>query len=197
MSHPPALSAEKYFRIFRPALSADDCRDGEAILAELYKQFPEASRNHHLRERILPVAALQRLLQQKGASKEEAVRRASEIYHQEQILPGARTFRKILRIPFLWKLFLPLLRKVLSRSYKSSDGFVMNFHKMNNEEARFDVLRCPYFEYCRQLGCPELTDAFCRADDLAYGQAHPKIVFERSGTIGRGQEKCDFYFYKR
>ena len=49
-------------------------------------------------------------------------------------------------------------------------------------------------KYCELLGCKELTGTFCLSDDRVYGNMCG-IVFERHGTIGRGSDKCDFYFY--
>ena len=60
---------------------------------------------------------------------------------------------------------------------------------------RVNVLKCPYMKYCELLGCKELTSTFCFSDDRVYGDMCG-IAFERQGTIGRGNEKCDFYFYR-
>ena len=49
-------------------------------------------------------------------------------------------------------------------------------------------------KYCELLGCRELTATFCLSDDRVYGDMCG-IAFERHGTIGRGSDKCDFYFY--
>ena len=61
---------------------------------------------------------------------------------------------------------------------------------------RVDVLQCPYRKYCELLGCGELTATFCLSDDRIYGNMSG-ITFERQGTIGRGSDKCDFYFYRK
>lgn len=45
------------------------------------------------------------------------------------------------------------------------------------------------------LGCKELTSTFCLSDDRVYGDMCG-IAFERKGTIGRGNDKCDFYFHR-
>lgn len=50
-------------------------------------------------------------------------------------------------------------------------------------------------KYCELLGCRELTATFCLSDDRIYGDMCG-IAFERHGTIGRGSDKCDFYFYR-
>lgn len=45
------------------------------------------------------------------------------------------------------------------------------------------------------LGCKELTSTFCLSDDRVYGDMCG-IAFERKGTIGCGDDKCDFYFHR-
>ena len=33
---------------------------------------------------------------------------------------------------------------------------------------------------------------FCDSDDISYTGLHPKLVWERSMTLGRGNDRCDF-----
>lgn len=55
-----------------------------------------------------------------------------------------------------------------------------------------DMTRCPYQETCLRYGVPELTQYFCRSDDVTYGKLHPKLVWARTQTLGTGGECCDF-----
>ena len=41
-------------------------------------------------------------------------------------------------------------------------------------------------------GCPEIVKGFCDADDICYGNMHPKISWDRTKTIGYGDDICDF-----
>lgn len=50
-------------------------------------------------------------------------------------------------------------------------------------------------KYCELLGCKELAATFCLSDDRVYGDLCG-ITFQRQGTIGRGSDHCDFYFYR-
>ncbi|MBQ8554606.1 MAG: L-2-amino-thiazoline-4-carboxylic acid hydrolase [Clostridia bacterium] len=58
----------------------------------------------------------------------------------------------------------------------------------------FHVLRCPYVAYCSLYDCQELTPVFCECDDVFYGNIHPKIRWERTKTLGRGHDLCNFRF---
>ena len=33
---------------------------------------------------------------------------------------------------------------------------------------------------------------FCDSDDISYTGLHPKLIWERSMTLGRGNDRCDF-----
>lgn len=55
-----------------------------------------------------------------------------------------------------------------------------------------DMTRCPYLDACTLHGVPELTQFFCRADDVTYGNLHPRLVWARTQTLGTGGSCCDF-----
>lgn len=52
-----------------------------------------------------------------------------------------------------------------------------------------------YNKYFTELGCTELTKIFCANDNRCYGNL-PGIEFRRSGTLGTGADRCDFYLGK-
>ena len=62
-------------------------------------------------------------------------------------------------------------------------------------EYRMDIVSCPYNRYFTELGCPELTKIFCENDDRTYGNL-PGLKFVRTGTLGKGADRCDFYIRK-
>mgnify|MGYP000317336682 CR=1 FL=1 len=57
---------------------------------------------------------------------------------------------------------------------------------------RVDMMKCPYHDTCAEYGCPELCRCFCDSDDISYTGLHPKLIWERSMTLGRGNDHCDF-----
>ena len=57
---------------------------------------------------------------------------------------------------------------------------------------RVDMMKCPYHDTCAEYGCPELCRCFCDSDDISYTGLHPKLIWERSMTLGRGHDRCDF-----
>ena len=57
---------------------------------------------------------------------------------------------------------------------------------------RVDMVKCPYHDTCAEYGYPELCRCFCDSDDISYAGLHPKLIWERSMTLGRGDDRCDF-----
>ena len=54
------------------------------------------------------------------------------------------------------------------------------------------MMKCPYHDTCADYGCPELCRCFCDSDDISYTGLYPKLIWERSMTLGRGNDRCDF-----
>ena len=48
---------------------------------------------------------------------------------------------------------------------------------------------------CKELDCVELAETFCATDDLCYGNMHPKLIWNRTKTMARGADVCDFDLY--
>lgn len=75
--------------------------------------------------------------------------------------------------------------------YGKANGFVSVHYPPEKQGATLDVLKCPYKEYLDELGCPELITAFCDSDNYSYGNLRG-VRFIRKGTLGYGDNKCDF-----
>jgi hypothetical protein len=60
----------------------------------------------------------------------------------------------------------------------------------------FNVTRCPYYEKYRELGLEEFGVEFscCRDEPFARG-LNPKLKLERTKTIMRGGDICDFRYH--
>ncbi|MBE3120246.1 MAG: L-2-amino-thiazoline-4-carboxylic acid hydrolase [Candidatus Atribacteria bacterium] len=54
---------------------------------------------------------------------------------------------------------------------------------------------CFYLNVLAEYGLPELTPHFCLLDDFLFEGVSPCIRWERTQTIGRGGEMCDFRYY--
>ena len=147
----------------------------------------------HTERMIFPRAAIY-LQMIKYISREDAI---SLI--EESVITGVEPDRKRLhaatKIPFVRPLFFKIFHKMIGTMFNGDAGFRFAEIEFDSRHYRVDVLQCPYMKYCELLGCKELTETFCLSDDRVYGNMCG-ITFERKGTIGRGSDKCDFYFYR-
>ncbi len=103
-----------------------------------------------------------------------------------------RILRGVLRVPLLYRAVPSVMRNVIHNTYGTQSGFEMKDYPKIKGECHIDMLRCPYNDNCVRYGCGELTRAFCDSDDVSYGDMHPRLYWERTKTLGRGDECCDF-----
>lgn len=81
-----------------------------------------------------------------------------------------------------------------SKQPTNSGGFIFQLIRDDQTGSEFHVLKCPYYEYSLKYGCQELVSTFCDCDDICYGNIHPKLKWNRTETIDRGDPLCDFRF---
>ena len=102
---------------------------------------------------------------------------------------------KLMKIPGMPGLFVKLWDPMTKKMFGPGNGFKNAFYPKKKGEYRMDVISCPYNRYFTELGCPELTKIFCENDERLYGDL-PGLRFERTGTIGKGADRCDFCMKK-
>ena len=162
-----------------------------AILTR-YADLPRAMR-FHTESRIFPSAAIYLTAKERlGEKTAFSIVENAAVELTDQL--GKRLAR-LMRLPGMRSLFVriwdPLVRKV----FGPDNGFRNAFYPKQKGEYRLAVLACPYCRYFTELGCPELTRIYCENDERTYGNL-PGIVFERTGTLGKGADRCDFRIRK-
>ena len=162
-----------------------------AILTR-YANLPKGMR-FHTDSRIFPSAAI--YLAAKERLGEKTAFSIVENAAIELTNSLGRKLARMMRLPGMRALFIriwdPLVRKV----FGADNGFRNTFYPKQKGEYRMDVLACPYCRYFAELGCPELTRIYCENDERTYGNL-PGIAFERTGTLGKGADRCDFRIRK-
>ena len=159
---------------------------------EKYKDLPKKERIH-TEQMIFPRAAFY-LQMLPYIPREEAISLIEESV-KIGVEPDRKRLHAVTKIPFIRPLFFKVFHKLIKTMFNEEAGFKAEELAFDNEHYRVDVLQCPYMKYCELLGCKELTGTFCLSDDRVYGDMSG-ITFKRQGTIGRGSDKCDFYFYR-
>ncbi|MBO6140453.1 MAG: L-2-amino-thiazoline-4-carboxylic acid hydrolase [Ruminococcus sp.] len=158
---------------------------------EKYESLPEGVHSH-TDEKIFPAAAM--YLTAKEFMTEEQAYAVIE-NAAVKICAKAKPLKTIMKIPFMPSLFIKMWDPMTKKNFGESCGFENRFYPKEKGAYRMDILQCPYKTYFTELGCPELTKIFCENDERVYG-ALPGLVFERSGTLGKGADRCDFYIRK-
>ena len=161
----------------------------EALCAENADE-PKALQNH-TRSRIYPAIAVFESLVAVGASREDAAQLILDFYMIRAQKP-AKAIQSLLKIPGLYRAVPKIFLIGVNKMFGLDAGFKAKHYEAEKGCFRMDMLECPYMNICRKYGCTEIVPAFCASDDVAYGNMHPKLVWGRTKTLGRGDESCDF-----
>ncbi len=164
----------------------------EKRLGELRSEHAGASgqRMQHLESQIMPGIAAYKTLQA-VMPKEEALQTVHG-YVEERAYRLKKTFLRLMRIPGLYKKVPGIFAKQTPKFFGISAGFEANEIRTTGGVWRIDMTKCPYHDECVLCGCPELCHCFCDSDDITYDGLHPKLIWHRTMTLGRGGDRCDF-----
>ncbi len=175
----------------RVAAKIDD--RSHTLLEQLHaKQLLPASRaqRSQLQGRILPALAMYRALCEELGGRDAALGEMDRLF-AAQVEPARRLMGILHFIPDafdafrfatlldVWLRFPPALGKMTT---------VENSRRC----LAIDMRSCYCFETLQALGAPELTAVFCSMDDKIYAGLPPAIRWERTQTLGRGANRCDF-----
>lgn len=169
-----ARSAQKRYE----ALRAENSSDSKELRSHSYK-------------RIYPGIAVYEAMRAEDISQEKAIWYIRE-YFQRLAAKRVPFFQRAIKTFGLARKFPYLFVAGVKKSCQPNAGFVYELPESHYNEARINIVRCPYFEICKRYGCPEITSAYCDSDDAGYGDLHPNLIWGRTKTIGHGGDCCDF-----
>jgi len=150
----------------------------------------------HTFKRIYPSIAVYEALRAEGVDTEKAVWYIRE-YFQRFSAKTVPHLQRVIKLFGLAEKIPKLFMKLSVKNFGTDAGFEYDFPESTANEARFNIVKCPYMETCKRYGCPEITTAFCDGDDAGYGNMHPNLIWGRTKTIGRGDECCNFLLQYR
>lgn len=145
----------------------------------------------HTRSQIYPAIAVFEALIEVGVSREDAAQLILDFYTTRAQKP-AKVIRNFLKIPGVYKVVPKLFLAGVEKMFGPDAGFQAKHYEREKGCFRMDMLECPYRNICIKYGCPEIVPAFCASDDVTYGNMHPKLIWGRTKTLGRGDDCCDF-----
>ena len=107
-------------------------------------------------------------------------------------MTAEKDFCSAAAIPGLYRKIPALFAEQTSKLFGTAAGFAATEIQTTGGLWRIDMTKCPYRDACAQYGCPELCRCFCDSDDITYDGMHPKLLWHRTKTLGRGDDCCDF-----
>jgi hypothetical protein len=144
----------------------------------------------HLEARILPILALYQVLHQSYGDQNTALAEVDELLHAA----FARRRKQIALLQWLpdpFPVFRWLGRRMMQRSYPP-EGWTTEWVADDDQRLAFNIRRCFYLDTLAAYGAPELMPHICVFDDWMFEALPPSIAWERTKTLGRGDDRCDF-----
>jgi hypothetical protein len=178
-----------------PGPAADLLARVEARYAELYRDrthYNHPALRDHLARSILPGLALYSTLRADGCEEEEALRMTERLL--AATLQRQRQLLEVLgRLPFFFVFLRAMTRRFMRRNFPPQ-GWQVEWPDEGPDVVAFDMRSCFYLDVLTEYGVPKLTAVYCRLDDLVYEDVSPHVRWERTRTLGRGDDCCDFRF---
>lgn len=170
----------------------------QARYDELYAhrlRFGQPALRRHYEESILPILAFYQTLREEGNDQEAALGEIDRIVAALLERSGRRQLVQILgRLPDPFAVLRIANRWAMKEQYPR-EGWRFEWVEDSDECIAYDARECFYVNVLTACGAPELTAHLCAVDDLLYGDL-PGIVWGRTKTLGRGDDRCDFRFYR-
>lgn len=104
-------------------------------------------------------------------------------------------FQKLSKKEWFWG----LIKKIVPLGFKMSSGYGWKYtwykKNPNKNEFKFECNKCIYQQIFKKYNLVQFGPKFCKNDIIVYGELS-KTDFIRTGTICRGDDKCDFKFVR-
>ncbi|HEU5102344.1 MAG TPA: L-2-amino-thiazoline-4-carboxylic acid hydrolase [Roseiflexaceae bacterium] len=81
----------------------------------------------------------------------------------------------------------------MQRSYPK-EGWTTQWVADDDQRLAFNIRRCLYLDTLMAYDAPELMPHICAFDDWMFETLPPTIAWERTTTLSRGGDRCDFYW---
>ncbi len=149
----------------------------------------------HLDNYILSGLSLYRALQVSGVGQKQALGLVDRAFETWAV--RARNLLRIPgRLPFYFFFMRLLTRRILSAGFPE-EGWKIEWEEVSKERIAFNMGSCYYLDQLKFHGAPELVPLYCRVDDVVFESFSPFIQWNRTKTLGRGNDCCNFEFSNR
>ncbi len=153
-------------------------------------RFTHPALRQHLEQNILPGLALYQVLRKESNDRDAVLAETGSL-----LAMGSTTLKAFNNLGKILK-YLPfaIFRKTVRVSLLAfpHQGWDIDQIEQSKTSIAFTVHRCFYLDVLTAYGAPELTAVYCRLDDVAFAALSPSIRWERTKTLARGGDCCDF-----
>ena len=147
-----------------------------------------------LTKTILPRVSLYKVLQEEYGEEKKAYDTVEKYMFT---VVGPKLGKQYSMLECIPGFFYIFFRRLMAAVVSKSDNWVAEITKNDSTAVEYNITKCLWYDACVENECPELCKVFCDVDHVIYGSMK-KVSFTRNGTLGTGQECCDFcYAYKK
>jgi hypothetical protein len=164
------------------------------IYKKLVSELRDKSENqiNTLKNIILPRIALYNALIDMNYTKDEAFIKVKKYLDEVVGKQMNEQLKKAEKIPGFFTIF----RKKMYKEVTNNDNWNVEVLENTKDVIRYNIKKCLWHTACKENACTELCQIFCDVDHIIYGNMK-KVEFIRQGTIGKGQELCDFCYQRK
>jgi hypothetical protein len=144
----------------------------------------------HLERGILPGLALYQTLLEESGNKQVAVAEVESL-PTSTLTILSKLMPLLGRLPDPFAVFRHITAWVVGIGFPM-EGWQVDPVEASDDCIAFDVRRCFYLDTLTGYGAPELTSVYCGGDDALFAMLPPSITWERTMTLGRGDNRCNF-----
>ncbi len=169
--------------------------EADSLLDRMIGEIPPSTGKvikEHMAGNMLPTIAMYLVFRSNPSTYEKAYDDTLEIV-QIAAEKAREQNSKLKKIPFTFQIFKLFCKHILPKQYPD-EGWHVVWRRYDNKEIHVDFTSCIYLDTCVKYGCPEVCPVFCANDETTFAGYHPKIIFQRSSTLAKGQTLCDFHF---
>lgn len=146
--------------------------------------------NHQgiLNSRILPGLSIYKALHDENHNQAQILNEVEILFKRTFFTTRLQGIRLLNYLPDPFPILKPILRWMTSKEYlPGSQEIVID----DRDCFAINTYRCFILDVLTENDAKELTSIYCKTDDWL-AQALPKISWERTKTLGRGDDCCDF-----
>jgi hypothetical protein len=171
---------------------ADGLISRAQILYDEYcsRKYPVMNRGDavSLKTRVLPGLSIYKALLETNGDREKVLIEVESLFRAGFFTEMTRGIRWLNHLPNPFFVVRPVLKMMTRDEYLPGSQEIV---EDTPDCFALNVYRCFILDTLTNLEAQELTASFCKMDDWL-SEAMPKVSWERTKTLGRGDDCCDF-----